>query len=203
MSKWEQPIFILQHISQKISENFLIKLYARNSKNENDLFAANFASIAPGTFYLLFWSSYLYPKVLWLSNFLWKILFFRVKQFLYKIYVFMIFLYFCFREKLFKTNIILWKYDTVLPLVVHTSHPFPRFYPVWKTFLWFIYIYILADLGALRAPLLARTPDRWSRTNPNFARTQTSNKPKVRTNLNFEQTQSSNKSKLRTNPNFE
>ena len=32
-----------------------------------------------------------------------------------------------------------------------------------------------------------------SRTNPNFARTQTSNKPKVRTNLNFEQTQTSNK----------
>ena len=41
--------------------------------------------------------------------------------------------------------------------------------------------------------------DRWSRTNPNFAQTQTSNKPKVRTNLNFEQTQTSNKSKFRTN----
>ena len=35
--------------------------------------------------------------------------------------------------------------------------------------------------------------DRWSRTNPNFAQTQISNKPKVRTNLNFEQTQTSNK----------
>ena len=54
-------------------------------------------------------------------------------------------------------------------------------------------IYILADLGALRAPLPAATPDRWSRTNPNFAQTQTANKPKVRTNLNFEQTQTSNK----------
>ena len=43
----------------------------------------------------------------------------------------------------------------------------------------YMYIYILAD--------------RWSRTNPNFAQTQTSNKPKVRTNLNFEQTQTSNK----------
>ena len=55
------------------------------------------------------------------------------------------------------------------------------------------YIIILADLGALRAPLPARTPDRWSRTNPKFAQTQTSNKPKVRRNLNFEQTQTSNK----------
>ena len=42
-------------------------------------------------------------------------------------------------------------------------------------------------------PLPARTPDRWSRINLNFAQTQTSNKPKVRTNLNFEQTQTSNK----------
>ena len=50
----------------------------------------------------------------------------------------------------------------------------------------YVYIIILADLGALRAPLPAGTPDRWSRTNPNF-----------------EQTQSSNKSKLQTNPNFE
>ena len=43
-------------------------------------------------------------------------------------------------------------------------------------FFWnrFLYIIILAD--------------RWSRTNPNFAQTQTSNKPKVRKNLNFEQT---------------
>ena len=46
----------------------------------------------------------------------------------------------------------------------------------------------LADLGAPRAPLPARTPERWSRTNPNFAQTQTSNKPKLRTNPNFEQT---------------
>ena len=36
---------------------------------------------------------------------------------------------------------------------------------------------MIADLGALRTPLPARTPDRWSRTNPNFAQTQTSNKP--------------------------
>ena len=48
------------------------------------------------------------------------------------------------------------------------------------------YFNVLADLGALCAPLLAKTPDRWSRTNSNF-----------------EQTQSSNKSKLRTNPNFD
>ena len=59
-------------------------------------------------------------------------------------------------------------------------------------------IYVLADLGALRAPLPAIEP--WIggveqtqtvhksklRTNPNCAQTQTSNKPKVRTNLNFE-----------------
>ena len=57
----------------------------------------------------------------------------------------------------------------------------------------YIYIYILADLGALRAPLPAGAPDRWSQINPNFAQAQTSNKPKVRTNLNFEQTQTSNK----------
>ena len=56
-----------------------------------------------------------------------------------------------------------------------------------------INILLLADLGALRAPLPVRTSDRWSRTNPNFAQTQTSDKPKVRTNLNFEQTQTSNK----------
>ena len=49
----------------------------------------------------------------------------------------------------------------------------------------FLNIYILAD--------------RWSRTNPNCAQTQTSNKPKVRTNLNFEQTQTPNKSKFQTN----
>ena len=64
-------------------------------------------------------------------------------------------------------------------------------------------VYILADLGALRAPLPARTPDRWSRTNPNFAQTQTSHKPKLRTNPNFAQTQTSHKPKLHTNPNFE
>ena len=29
-------------------------------------------------------------------------------------------------------------------------------------------IRILANLGALRAPLPGRTPDRWSRTNPKF-----------------------------------
>ena len=46
-----------------------------------------------------------------------------------------------------------------------------------------IYLY---DLGALRAPLPARAPDRWSRTNPNFAQTQSSNKSKLRTNPNFE-----------------
>ena len=50
---------------------------------------------------------------------------------------------------------------------------------------------LLADLDALRALLPARTPDRWSRTNPNFKQTQSSNKPKVRTNPNFEQTEKS------------
>ena len=49
------------------------------------------------------------------------------------------------------------------------------------------YINILADLGALRAPLPARTRI------GGVEQTQTSNKPKVRTNLNFEQTQTSNK----------
>ena len=63
------------------------------------------------------------------------------------------------------------------------------------------YIYLqLANLGALRAPVSARTPNRWSRINPNFEQTQTSNKPKVRTNPNFEQIQISNKPKVRTNP---
>ena len=47
-------------------------------------------------------------------------------------------------------------------------------------------------VGNLNIYILA---DRWSRTNPNFAQTQTLNKPKVRTNLNFEQTQTSNKPK--------
>ena len=44
-------------------------------------------------------------------------------------------------------------------------------------------------------PFIYLLADRWSRTNPNFAQTQTSNKPKLRTNLNFEQTQTSNKPK--------
>ena len=64
---------------------------------------------------------------------------------------------------------------------------------IWNFEVLFFLYYLLADFGALRAPLPARTPDRWSRTNPNFAQTQTSNKPKVWTNLNFEQTQTSNK----------
>ena len=46
----------------------------------------------------------------------------------------------------------------------------------------YINIYELADLGALRASLPARTPDRWSRTNPTCAQTQTSNKSKFQTN---------------------
>ena len=50
------------------------------------------------------------------------------------------------------------------------------------------YIKILADLGALRAPLPARTPDRWSRTNPNFEQTQSSNKSELRTDPNSEHT---------------
>ena len=50
--------------------------------------------------------------------------------------------------------------------------------------------------------ILARTPNRWNRTNPNFEQTQTLNKPKLRTNPNFEQTQTSNKPKLRIKPNF-
>ena len=55
----------------------------------------------------------------------------------------------------------------------------------------YMFVYILADLGALRA-----SPPQ----NPGSV---VSKKPKLRTNPNFEQTQSSNKSKLRSNPNFE
>ena len=62
---------------------------------------------------------------------------------------------------------------------------------------------VLADTGARSAPRFARTPNWWSRINPNFEQTQTSNKPKLQTNPKFEQTQSSNKSKFRTNPKFE
>ena len=51
-------------------------------------------------------------------------------------------------------------------------------------------------------PVSARTPNRWSRINPNFEQTQNSNKPKLQTNPKFEQNQISNKPKVRTNPNF-
>ena len=67
-----------------------------------------------------------------------------------------------------------------------------------------IYVrYILVNIYIYIYTLSAGTHSRWSRKNPNFAETQTSNKRKLQTNPNFEQTQTSNKSKLRTNPNFE
>ena len=48
----------------KIFNNIIRKKPLRNSKNENDLLAANFCFVPRDTFYLLFWSSYPYPKVL-------------------------------------------------------------------------------------------------------------------------------------------
>ena len=72
-----------------------------------------------------------------------------------------------------------------------------------ENFIFWKFLLVLADLGARSAPVSARTPNRWNRTNANFEQTETSHKPKLRANLNFAKTQTSNKSKLRTNPNFE
>ena len=60
-------LYFTKHITDNKSNIFnkiIRKKPLRNSRNENDLFAANFSFIARDTFYLLFCSSCLYLKVL-------------------------------------------------------------------------------------------------------------------------------------------
>ena len=74
------------------------------------------------------------------------------------------------------------------------------FYNIYWYIIYSIYIYIIyiiikiVPVNIVTITILIELllyyilADRWSRTNPNCAQTQTSNKPEFRTNPNFEQT---------------